>query len=153
MNQRDIAVRMFTNETYGKTYAKGKFKKAIFNATAELRNPSIKYLLDFYRYDDWVNRAKSDLEMRIVTNVCASGIYNDPDTLLTFVQLYDPLTKGKTHVPGIGILNLSSGTLELCIEDLISLIDEHWTLDVATCKAPGPGKPTLLAANIDVGSW
>ncbi len=153
MNQRDIAVRMFTNNTYGKTYAKGKFKKAIFNATAELRNPSLKYLLGFYRHEDWVNVARTDEDMLAVEELADPIFLKNPDIMLSWVQYYDPLTKLKTRVAGVSILDLATGTLKLLVDDLDHNVEEVWSLDIATCKVPGPGKPTMLAANIDVGSW
>ena len=153
MNQKDIAVRMFTNDTYGKSYAKGKFKKAIFNATAELRNPSLKYLLDFYRYKDWVNVARTDEDMLAVEELADPVFMNNPDIMLSWVQYYDPLTKQKLRVAGVGVLDLARGTLKLLVDDLTHDVSELWNLDVATCKASGPGKPALLAANIDVGDW
>lgn len=153
MNQRDIAVRMFTNETYGKTYAKGKFKKALFNATAELRDPSLKYLLDFYKYEDWVNVAKTDEEMLAIEEISEPSYLNNPDIMFSWVQYYDPLTKSKTRVAGLSILDLAAGKLKLVVDDLEREVEDAWILDIATCKAAGAGKPTLLAANIDVGSW
>ncbi len=46
--EKEIAVRMFENKKLGTTYGKGKYRSAIFNASAELRDPHVKYLLDFY---------------------------------------------------------------------------------------------------------
>ena len=51
--EKAIAVRLFENKKNGSTYGKGLYRSAIFNASAELRDPHVKYLLDFYAIDRW----------------------------------------------------------------------------------------------------
>ena len=48
--QKEIAIRLFQNAKYGTTYAKGVRHQALFNATADIKNPKVKYVLDFYTY-------------------------------------------------------------------------------------------------------
>ncbi|MGV1017810.1 MAG: hypothetical protein ACOYBW_10600, partial [Fluviibacter phosphoraccumulans] len=73
-NKREIAVRLFTNDKYGKTYGPGLRNKAVFNASAELRKPSIKYLLDFYQFEDWANKAKTDEQMMTYHELANMGM-------------------------------------------------------------------------------
>lgn len=153
MKEREIAVRLFTNDKYGKTYGPGLYNKAVFNAAAELRNPYTKYLLDYLPFNDWANTAKTDEQMSIYREMAADPNSNDPDCLYSWIQHYDPTTKRKLHVYGVSVLNLKLNNLGLCISDSANNVDESWTLPVATCKATGAHKPQLLAANIDVGNW
>ena len=50
--EKSIAVRFYENKRYGSTYGKGLFHKAVFNATADLQEPRVKYLLDLIQYRD-----------------------------------------------------------------------------------------------------
>mgnify|MGYP000896164313 CR=1 FL=1 len=63
MTNRAIAVRFYENKRLGKTYGKGMYHKAVFNATADVQLPKAKYLLDMYDYNDWINTAKTDADM------------------------------------------------------------------------------------------
>ena len=46
--QKEIAVRLYQNAKYGTTYAKGVRHQALFNAAADIKNPKVKYVLDFH---------------------------------------------------------------------------------------------------------
>ena len=81
--QMPIAVRLYDNQTYGTTYGKGLYRKAIFNGTIDNQDRSITYLVDFYNYQDWVNQAKNDQQMHIVANIKPTA-----DTLYSWVKHY-----------------------------------------------------------------
>ena len=49
----EIAVRFYDNKLYGTTYGKGMYRKAIYNGSIDVKNPSLKYVIDMYSYNDW----------------------------------------------------------------------------------------------------
>ena len=58
--EKEIAVRLYQNAKYGTIYGKGLRHQALFNATADIKEPKVKYLLDFYTYEHWEFLAKSN---------------------------------------------------------------------------------------------
>jgi hypothetical protein len=42
----EIAIRLYDNPKYGTTYGKAQYRHAIFNGSADIKNPSVKYLLE-----------------------------------------------------------------------------------------------------------
>lgn len=152
-NKREIAVRLFTNDKYGKTYGPGLRNKALFNASAELRKPSIKYLLDFYQFGDWANKAKTDEQMMTYHELANMGIGDEKDAVFSWILHYDPLTKAKMSVGGVAIFNTEATLLRLVIADAVNGVNETWMLETARCKNAGGTKPAYLASNVDVGYW
>ena len=90
-NQTELAVRLYENSTYGTTYGKGLFRRALFNGSIDLKSPTVKYVIDLFNYDDWCNIAKTDLQIQVI-----NGIPSASDTLYSWVNRYDRETKQKT---------------------------------------------------------
>ena len=44
---KEITARLWENKMYGTTFAKGQYRKAIYNGTLEIMDPYAKYLVDF----------------------------------------------------------------------------------------------------------
>ena len=66
----EIAIRLYDNPKYGTTYGKAQYRHAIFNGSADVKNPSVKYLLDFYEYGKWEHSANTDEQMMVLNEVC-----------------------------------------------------------------------------------
>lgn len=152
-NKREIAVRIFNNEKFDKTRGKGLRHKAIFNASAELRRPASKYLLDFYLFEDWANRAKTDEQMMVYNELLGMGFDKERDAVFSWILHYDPLTKAKISVGGVAIFNTEATLLRLMIADAVNDLNETWMLETVRCKNPGGSIPAYLATNIDVDNW
>ncbi len=150
---REIAVRGFINEKFNTTFGKGLFRRAVYNGSVELRNPNTKYLVDFYRYVEWENLAKTDDQMAIVRKLAKSNINQDEEVLMSWVVHYDSLSKTKTAIDGFAILSPSSSELYIAITDLDHGVNEDWTLTVQSCKTMGVNKPVFIATNVDLGTW
>ncbi|NDE54117.1 MAG: hypothetical protein EB069_05915, partial [Actinobacteria bacterium] len=56
-NKQPVAVRLYENTTYGTTYGRGLYRRALYNGTVDLKQSGIKYLLDLYTGEDWANQA------------------------------------------------------------------------------------------------
>ena len=137
MSQREIAVRLYNNKKYGTTQGKGVYNKAVYNANVELRKPVAKYLLDFYSFDDWANKAKTDEQVMIHNEMAEMGFGSEKDALFSWVLHYDPLTKAKVSVSGVAVFNADATFLRLVIDDAVSGLSETWMLETVKCKNAG----------------
>lgn len=144
----EIAVRLFENQLFGTTYGKGLRRAALYNATAEIKSPHAKYLLDFYNYDRWQHTATDEEQITVVNEVeeMASG-----NTLFSWVQFYDKTNKTKRRVTGCAVLQLDTQQIRLLISDAEMSIDESWVLPLKVCKSTGSkNSPQLLATNTEL---
>lgn len=148
--QKEIAIRLYQNAKYGTTYAKGVRHQAIFNAAADIKNPKIKYVLDFYTYEHWEFLAKSN-QLDIVNQVRAEV---DQNTLVSWVLRYDVVTKEKTPIYGFSTLDLKTNKLILCILDSDVGIEDSWMLIAKPCRVvTGKNVAELLATNSELADW
>lgn len=150
--EREIAVRGFINERFGSTHAQGLFRRAVYNGSIELRNPFQKYLVDFYAYAYWEVKARSDQQVKIVTDMVSAGMDHDADILFSWLQHYDPVTKHKSSVAGYAVYHTKTNEIHVSIDDPERAVVEQWWLDARTCANPGLKKPAFIAANIDLNS-
>jgi len=148
--EKKIAVRLFENKMLGTTYGKGQYRSAVFNASAEIKDPHTKYLLDFHSYAQWELSANSDQHMAILNDVVGACNAND---LVSWVVKYNPATKEKTHVYGVAVLDLNDNKLMLAITDTDSGIEDVWQLPVKSCKQTHEKSPALLATNGELADW
>jgi hypothetical protein len=148
--QKEIAVRLFQNAKYGTTYAKGVRHQALFNATADIKQPKVKYVLDFYTYEHWEFLAKEN-QLGIVNQV--RDVVNE-DNLVSWIVRYDTENKTKTPVYGFSTLDMRTNELILCALDGEVGIEESWKLTAKPCKAfKGKNVAELLATNSELASW
>ena len=150
MIEREIAVRGFMNEKFNTTFGKNQFRRAFFNSSVELRNPSSKYLVDYYQYAAWEASAKNDEQMNVIRQLRGSGFPENEDLLFSWLVRYDPLTKSKTKVDGYSIYAPNTSELYMKINDPDNQTTEEWTLDVHLCRNVGAHKPVFIATNIDL---
>ena len=145
-----LAVRLFENKTYGTTYGKGLYRRALYNGTIDIKTPVVKYIIDLFPYQEWAHQARSDAQM-----VTLESITEDSNVLFSWIQRYDPLTKKKTLVNGVCIFGLADKTLQVVIEDEAMAVADGWALDVRSCRvARGSNRsPQLLATNTDLEQW
>ena len=149
-NQPEIAVRLYDNNTYGTTYGRGLYRKAIYNGTIDAKHSNAKYLVDFYNYEDWANQAKTDEQMEILASFSP-----DADTLFSWVAYYDGATKSKTPVTGVCLLNAGTMDVRVVIMDSQHGVEDSWNLTARSCRLAEHGKrsPQLLATNGDLQGW
>jgi hypothetical protein len=148
--EKEIAVRLFENKRLGTTYGKGLYRAAVFNASAEIKDPHVKYLLDFYQYDRWQHTANTDEQMAMLNQVDEFCSTND---LTSWITRYDPITKSKTPVQGIAILDDQSQMLRVIVIDPDSAIEDSWVLPVRACSVTRSNAPSLIATNTELANW
>ena len=148
--QQEIAVRLYDNKFYGTTYGKGLYRKAIYNGSIDMKNPSRKYVIDLFQYNDWSIQASTDEQVKITETVSKV-----PDTIYSWIFLYDPTTKIKTPVYGCCVLDLNSNKMEILINSNEKENSVFWELEARPCKPTNDGRkvPQLLATNTDLTTW
>jgi len=148
--QPEIAVRLYDNHSYNTTYGKGLYRRAIFNGTVDAKNPCIKYLVDFYSYEDWCNQAKSDGQMTVI-----EAVHRSDDKLYSWVKHYDKSTSQKRQVDGYCTLDLQSLDMDLFICDESNGVVDRWQVVAKPCKQAHAGvkSPQILATNSDLAVW
>ncbi len=147
---KEIAVRLYQNAKYGTTYAKGQLHQALFNATADIKEPKVKYLLDFYSYEYWEFLAK-DAQLSIVQQVQE---IMGKDSLVSWVVRYDHATKAKTSIYGFSTLDMKTNELIVCAVDTDAGVEEIWKLIAKPCKTvTGKNVAELLATNSELANW
>jgi alkylhydroperoxidase/carboxymuconolactone decarboxylase family protein YurZ len=147
---KEIAVRLYQNAKYGTTYAKGQRHQALFNATADIKEPKVKYLLDFYSYEYWEFLAK-DTQLSVVQQV--QEIVGK-DSLVSWLVRYDHATKAKTPIYGFSTLDMKTNELIVCAVDVDAGVEESWKLIAKPCKTvTGKNVAELLATNSELANW
>ena len=149
-NQTEIAVRLYENQTYGTTYGKGLFRKALFNGSIDIKTPCTKYVIDLFNYDDWCNIAKTSEQMVIIHD-----IPQQDDTLFSWINRYDRTTKQKTLVSGFCSFDCDSKGMRIMILDPVVQIEDVWQISAKPCQTNTNGlrSPQLLATNADLTAW
>jgi hypothetical protein len=149
-NQTEIAVRLYENQTYGTTYGKGLFRKALFNGSIDIRTPCTKYVIDLFNYDDWCNIAKTSEQMVIIRD-----LPQQDDTLFSWIYRYDRTTKQKTLVSGFCSFDCDSKDMRIMILDPVVQIEDVWQISAKHCQSNTNGlrSPQLLATNADLTAW
>lgn len=150
--ERGIAVRLYDNPKFGKSFGKNLFRHAIFNGTADISQPKLKYLLDLLTFDHWQHTAKTDEEMQILAMAFEYlGDTPPSDVLSTWIKRFDSSSE-KPTVFGFAMLNVETNQLAVLINDTEKGMSEAWGLDVKPCKENALGKRSaqLLATNMEL---
>lgn len=144
---KEITARLWENKLYGTTYAKGQFRKAIYNGTLELNNPYAKYLVDFEAIEHWFHFAKDPLHIEMANRLTNVPV-NEDGVLLSWLFRYEH--GAKTAVQGYSSIDLNYKRITIQIDDEDLGINEHWELPLRSCIAKIPGKscPALIATTL-----
>jgi hypothetical protein len=149
-NQTELALRLYENSTYGSTYGKGLFRRALFNGSIDIKSPLVKYVIDLFNYDDWCNIAKTHAQIEIIT-----GVPQQADTLYSWINRYNTSTKQKTLVSGFCSFDCESKDINVMIIDPECNIEGVWKISAKPCQTNKNGlrAPQFLATNADLTEW
>lgn len=150
--EHQVAIRIFENAKYGSTHGKGLYRRALFNATAEIKHPKLKYLLDFEQFEHWQHGAKTDADIEALTFWADA---REDQQLFSWLQHYDPVSKLKARVTGFATLNLNTGEICFLVMDEERECVTTSKLTAKPCKSTqGKNSPQLFATNADtVDDW
>ena len=148
--EKEIAVRLFENKKLGTTYGRGLYRSAVFNASVEIKDPHVKYLLDFYQFDRWQHTATTDEQIAMLNEISQ---YCSADDLTSWITRYNPATKEKTPVQGVAIFDDKANTLRVVVIDPDSGVEDSWLLPVKACSVTRSNSPSLIATNTELANW
>ena len=148
--QVEIAVRLFDNNTYGTTYGKGLYRRAVFNGTIDARTPAAKYLVDCFNYADWSNQATTDEQMAVL-----AAVPEDSKKIYSWIKHYDTVTRAKRLVGGCMQFDLDSLDMNIMICDETAGVADHWRIEGKPCKTAMKSQksPQILGTNGDLSNW
>ena len=148
-----VAVRLYENRKFGGTFAPNKYYSAMFNATADVVAPHIKYLLDYVPYSQWANSLRTPVQREafdIMRDKMSSENINPEQMLVSWIKKYN-LSGEKVVIEGFSYYDFVTQQILLAIDD--KQVDFHhaWQLDVRACRIkPNQKSPCFLATNHDL---
>ena len=149
-NQIEIAVRLYENKSYGTTFGKGMYRRALFNGTIDARTPAAKYLVDCFNYADWSNQATTDEQMAVL-----AAVPEDSKKIYSWIKHYDTVTRAKRLVGGCMQLDMDSLDMNIMICDETAGVADHWRIEGKPCKTAMKSQksPQILGTNGDLTNW
>lgn len=150
MSNREIAVRAFCNEKFGRPYGKSLFHYALYNGTVEVNKPYAKYLIDLYDYARWDKSASTPEQLAWSKELYESQMHDEPEVLASWIKHYNPITKEKQTVDGICVYSGIKQQLLIIINDPEHGVVEEWTMPTKICMKQGNNKPVFIATNFDL---
>jgi hypothetical protein len=109
-------------------------------------------LIDLFEYSRWEASAKSDEQLTWVDKMRSARI-DSTDSVVSWVQHYDPMSKTKQSVDGVCVYLSETQELHISINDPDHDVVDTWTLDVKSCAKSGTNKPVFIATNVDLNSF
>jgi hypothetical protein len=125
----------------------------MFNATADVVAPHIKYLLDYVPYSQWANSLRTPVQHEafdIMRDKMSSENINPDQMLVSWIKKYN-LSGEKVIIEGFSYYDFVTQQILLAIDD--KQVDFHhaWQLDVRACRIKHNQKsPCFLATNYDL---
>lgn len=148
-----VAIRLYENKKFGGTYAPSKYYTAMFNATADVVAPNVKYLLDYVPYPQWANSLRTPVQHEafdIMRDKMMSENINVEHMLVSWIKKYD-LTGAKVIIEGFSYYDYVTQQILLAVVDNEYDFNHAWKLDVHQCRIKHNQKsPVMLAANYDL---
>ncbi|MGV0982734.1 MAG: hypothetical protein ACOYB0_10280 [Polynucleobacter sp.] len=136
---KEITARLWENKMYGTTFAKGQYRKAIYNGTLEIFDPYAKYLVDFEEVETWFHYPKSSIHVEMASRLNNIPT-NEDGVLMSWIYRYE--NGVKSAIEGYAALDMNYSRITIQIDDTAHGINEYWELPVRGCIARIPGKPT-----------
>lgn len=148
-----VAIRLYENKKFGGTYAPSKYYTAMFNATADVITPNVKYLLDYVPYSQWANSLRTPVQreaFEFMRDKMTSENINPEQILVSWIKKYD-LNGAKVIIEGFSYYDFVTQQILLAVDDKDTDFHHAWQLDVHQCRIKHNQKsPVLLAANYDL---
>jgi len=158
-HKHSVAVRLYENPKFGKTFGRGLYHNALFNGTVDLPVSRIKYLIDLVQYEQWQHTAHTDADVAILNTVinhyATLGVdiespANRTNILCSWVKRFDS-NMSKPKVEGFAVLDMRSCDMMMAITDERSDIGFAERFNMRSCKDPSSGQksPNFFASNFD----
>lgn len=155
--KKEIAVRLYNNPKFGKTFGKGMYYNAIFNGTLDLPQQRLKYLIDLVPFPDWQHMSTTDaVTLETVIDMYEKkGVdvkVNDvsKNILCSSVKRFDSHMK-KPYVTGIVTVDLRSCELFVALMDEENEVTLAEQFQMRTCREKNGNSPDFFSSNYDAG--
>ena len=155
--EHKIAIRLYDNPKFGKTFGKGMYYNAIYNGTLDLPEKRIKYLVDLMQFEKWQHTAQTDADVeavKIAVELYATkGIdINAPTSssniLCSWVKRFDS-HMSKPKVSGLIAVDLRTCELNIVIADDQHDLALHEQFSMRPCREKNGNSPDFFASNYD----
>ena len=158
-NTHNIAVRLYDNPKFGKTFGRGLYHNAVFNGTVDLPILRLKYLIDLIQYEQWQHTAHTDADVSILNTVIDYYAALDLDIespahrtniLCSWLKRFDS-NMSKPKIEGFAVLDMRTCELMVAITDELNDIGFAERLTMRACKDPSHNQrsPNFFASNFD----
>jgi hypothetical protein len=159
MNHK-IAVRLYTNPKWGKTYGKGLRHNAMFNGTIDMPTKHLKYLIDLVTFEHWQHTAVTEADMDtlaiVIDHYVSKGIDIESSAhcsniLCSWVKRFDS-NMMKPKVGGFVAIDLRTSEIVIAVDDASNAVGFGKQLSMRRCKDPSYGQrsPNFFASNYEV---
>lgn len=155
--EHKIAIRLYDNPKFGKTFGKGQYYNAIYNGTLDLPERRIKYLVDLVQYERWQHTAQTDADMDSVRaaiefyekkGIDINSPTNSSNILCSYVKRFDS-HMSKPKVTGLICVDLKTCELNVIIVDAQNDIALHEKFSMRPCREKNGNSPDFFATNYD----
>jgi hypothetical protein len=155
--EHKIAIRLYDNPKFGKTFGKGQYYNAVYNGTLDLPEQRIKYLVDLVQFESWQHSAQTDADMDAVATAievyAKKGIdinskTNSSNILCSYVKRFDS-HMSKPKVAGLICVDLRTCELNVMLVDEQNNIALHEQFSMRPCREKNGNSPDFFASNYD----
>ena len=153
-----IAVRLYNNPKFGKTFGKGMYYNAVFNGTLDFPEYRLKYLIDLVPFRNWQHTATTGDEMGFLEAIVDqykqrsidihSGDHGD-QILCSWVKRFDS-SMSKPKINGYVIVDTRTCELEIALEDEKNGVHIITGFPMRSCREKNGNSPDYFASNYDV---
>ena len=155
--EHKIAIRLYDNPKFGKTFGKGQYYNAIYNGTLDFPVQRIKYLVDLVQFESWQHTAQTNADMDAVKTAielyAANGIditspTSSSNILCSWVKRFDS-HMSKPKVSGLIAVDLRTCELNIVIVDEQHGVALHEKFAMRPCREKNGNSPDFFASNYD----
>jgi hypothetical protein len=155
--EQKIAIRLYDNPKFGKTFGKGMYYNAIYNGTLDLPEKRIKYLVDLVQFEKWQHTAQTDVDMdavKIAMEIYAakgidiSAAPSSSNILCSYVKRFDS-HMSKPKVAGLICVDLRTCELNVILVDEQNSIALNEKFSMRPCRDKNGNSPDFFASNYD----
>jgi hypothetical protein len=152
-----IAVRLYNNPKFGKTFGKGMYYNAVFNGTLDLPEHHLKYLIDLVPFSNWQHTAITNDDLELLGVVVEqyrqksidinTNVHSD-QILCSWVKRFDS-AMSKPKINGFVTVDLRTCQLQIAMHDEktgLQIINEF---AMRSCREKNGNSPDFFASNYD----
>lgn len=152
-----IAVRLYNNPKFGKTFGKGMHYNAVFNGTLDLPDHHLKYLIDLVPYTNWQHTAITNEDIELLglvvdqykqKNIDINTGDHGEQILCSWVKRFDS-SMSKPKIYGVVAVDLRTCQLHIAMHDEKTAVRIVNDFPMRSCREKNGNSPDYFASNYD----